>query len=78
MRGPKQSNRVVYFVGKRELIARAVITDCTYDSLVWVPEVAELLDGSRCSHAELLLETDLHQPSCSGAERDGEKEKSGG
>lgn len=57
-------------------MARAIITDFMYDSLVWVPEVAELPDESRCSHAEPLLETDLHQPSCSGAARDGEKEKS--
>lgn len=44
---------------------------------MWVPEAAELPDESRCSHAEPLLETDLQQPSCSGAERGGEKEKSG-
>lgn len=41
-------------------MARAIIIDCTLDSLVWVPEVAELPDESRCSHAEPLLETDLH------------------
>lgn len=40
---------------------------------MWVPEVAELPDESRCSHAEPLLETDSHQPICSGAERDGER-----
>lgn len=40
---------------------------------MWVPEVAELPDESRCLHAEPLLETDSHQPICSGAERDGEK-----
>lgn len=77
MWGPKQPNSLVDSVEKYQLMARVLI-DRTYDSLAWVPEVAELPDESRCSHAEPLLETDWHQPTCSGAERDGKKEKSGG
>lgn len=54
---------------QQQMMATAIIIDYMCDSLVWAIEVAELPGESRCSHAELLLETDSRQPSCSGAER---------
>lgn len=54
-------------------MARSIVIAYTCDSLAWATEAVELPDESRCSHAELLLETDSRQPSCSGAESDKRK-----